>query len=155
MRTNIRTSGVLIHNEHVLLHKMDDFWILPGGAVEFNGVDFETTMEALKREYKEELDVEINIIKLLWIAENFFEYENKKEQGIEFYYLIEVLTDTSIYEQRSFEGYEHESNSVLKFRWFKIEEIDSITILPMFLNEYLKKLKEMPKEIEHIISKKV
>ncbi|MFJ8530594.1 transposase domain-containing protein [Bacillus sp. NPDC094106] len=78
-------------------------------------------MEALKREYKEELDVEINIIKLLWVAENFFEYENKKEQGIEFYYLIEVSTNTSIYEQRSFEGYEHESNSVLKFRWFKID----------------------------------
>ncbi|MGE7624548.1 NUDIX domain-containing protein [Viridibacillus sp. NPDC096237] len=46
---------------------MDDFWILPGGAMEFNGVDYETTMEALKREYKEELDVEINIIKLLWV----------------------------------------------------------------------------------------
>ncbi|MCM3738578.1 NUDIX domain-containing protein [Bacillus cytotoxicus] len=68
VRTNIRTAGVLIHNEHVLLHKMDDFWILPGGAVECNGVDFETTMEALKREYKEGLDVEINIIKLLWVA---------------------------------------------------------------------------------------
>lgn len=135
-----------MHNEHILLHKMDDFWVLPGG-----GVEFEATTEGLKREFKEELGIEIKIKKLLWVAENFFEYNNQKEQSIE---LIEFPENSSLYHQNSFEGYE--GKQTLKFKWHKIDDINNLTILPKFLTEYLKELKtSIPERIQHIINKTI
>ena len=147
MRTRVRASGVVLHDGHILLHRMDDFWVLPGG-----GVEFEATTEGLKREFKEELGTEITIKNWLWVAENFFEYNNQKEQSIEFYYLAELPENSPLYNQNSFEG--HEGKQTLQFKWHKMDDIDHLTIMPQFLTGYLKKLKaSIPKEIEHIIHK--
>ncbi|EID45694.1 NUDIX hydrolase [Parageobacillus thermoglucosidasius] len=149
MRTRVRAAGVVVHNEHILLHKMDDFWVLPGG-----GVGFEATTEGLKREFKEELGIEIKIKNLLWVAENFFEYNNQKEQSIEFYYLIEFPENSALYNQNSFEGCE--GKQTLKFKWHKIDNINNLTILPEFLAEYLKELRtSIPERIQHIINKTI
>jgi ADP-ribose pyrophosphatase YjhB (NUDIX family) len=57
----VRVGGILISNDEVLLiaHKKnnDVYWLLPGGGVDYG----ESLSEALKREFTEELNIEITV----------------------------------------------------------------------------------------------
>src|SRR5688500_10937505 len=72
-RFAFRVGGLAIHKDNVLLHRadFDDFWALPGGGCEF----FEESHVALKRELTEELNASVKVGRLLWVVENFFEYD--------------------------------------------------------------------------------
>lgn len=48
-------------------------WEIPGGAVEFG----ETIENALKREIKEELDIEIEVLEMLQLCDHIIPYENE------------------------------------------------------------------------------
>lgn len=74
-RFNFRAVGVAVYHDKVLLHQAegDSFWSLPGGRVEFG----EAAEQTLLREMREELDVEVEIVRLLWLVENFFVYDEK------------------------------------------------------------------------------
>jgi len=64
----IRVTGVLIENDHILLVKQKMIfrdWSLPGGRVEIG----EKLDEALMRELKEETGLDIKLIKLLYICD--------------------------------------------------------------------------------------
>ncbi|MBT4722294.1 NUDIX hydrolase [Candidatus Falkowbacteria bacterium] len=69
MKTIIASGPVIIEDNKVLLNKHgdDSFWKFPGGRVE--NFDFENELnsleEACKREVKEEMGIEIEIIKPL------------------------------------------------------------------------------------------
>ena len=54
----------------------------------------ESTM-AIKREIKEELDVEVEATQLLWIVENFFVEQQSQEQfhEIGMYYLLQLTEE--------------------------------------------------------------
>ena len=58
--------------------KNEHFYRLPGGGIEFG----ETSEDALKREFREEIGAEIKIIKQIGISENIFTYEGKKGHEI-------------------------------------------------------------------------
>ena len=68
---NYRVVGVAIHENSVLLHQGEgeDFWTFPGGRAEFG----ETAEQTLKREMQEEIGVEVEVVRLLWFVENFFQ----------------------------------------------------------------------------------
>lgn len=71
------TAGVrvlLIKDNKVLLvkHTYQKHWYLPGGGIK-KGETFE---EAIRREFKEEMDGELGSLKLFGIYNNFFEYKN-------------------------------------------------------------------------------
>lgn len=55
----------------------------------------ETSEQAVIREYKEELDIDISIDRLLWIAENFFEFNGVKYHEFNFTYLINMGQDVN------------------------------------------------------------
>ena len=84
---NFRVAGIAIASNQVLLHRLerDDFWTFPGGRVELG----ETSQKALVRELKEELNADIEILRLLWLVENFFEYNHQQFHEIAFYYLMQ------------------------------------------------------------------
>src|SRR5579884_2715922 len=81
---NVRVAGVCIHRDHVLLSRgeQDDFWALPGGRLEFD----ESTAAALQREMREEIGVEVVVGSLLWLVENFFEYNGVATHELLFIY---------------------------------------------------------------------
>jgi 8-oxo-dGTP diphosphatase len=60
MKIDLVIGGYLIHNNKVLLihHKKLDLWLPPGGHIEKN----ETPDEAVEREFKEELGLEVELL---------------------------------------------------------------------------------------------
>ncbi len=85
----VRVAGVLENNNEILMiaheKKGRKYWLLPGGGVDYG----ETFQEALKREFKEEANLDIEVKHLLFISESiapdssrhivniFFEVEHK------------------------------------------------------------------------------
>ncbi len=146
-----RVAGIGFDRGRVLIHRAeyDDFWALPGGHVELN----EPSNVTLKREMNEEIGEEVEIKRLVFVAEDFYEYQDKDHHELALYYLMELPEDSEIREKERFYGREDEywgTETELKliFRWYPLEELDDLNIYPTFLRE---KLKDLPDGTEHII----
>ncbi|ART77026.1 NUDIX hydrolase [Sutcliffiella horikoshii] len=139
---NYRVAGVWIQDGRILLHRAseDKIWSLPGGRVEMN----EASPLSLQREFKEELDLSVEIRRLVWIVENFFEYREKKVHEIGFYYLVST-EDKQALPNGPFHGVEGER---LVYEWVPITELEDVVLYPEFLK---KALKELPETTEHLI----
>ena len=148
-RFNFRVAGIAIANNRVLLHRLDkdNFWTFPGGRVELG----ETSQEALIRELKEELNADVEIVRLLWLVEDFFEYNFQQYHEIAFYYLIEFPAQSHyLTKNESFSGVEDDNH--LEFRWFlnDFKVLQELPLLPAFLQQSLNNL---PKSVKHIIQR--
>ncbi|MGG3280099.1 NUDIX hydrolase [Paenibacillus solani] len=144
---NFRVAGIAIHNNRILLHttEKDDFWNLPGGRVEFN----ESTDQTIIREIKEELDIEVQMNKLLFVNEDFFDYEDKHYHEIGFYYLIDFPEGHEVVKKDGeFKGIE--DNGKLIFKWFSLDELKGLNVYPEILKTELMKWKDQNK-IQHFI----
>ncbi len=87
----IRVYGLLLYNNKVLLckEKIRDFEFVkfPGGGLEFG----EGLKDALNREFKEELNLEIEIISHLYTTDFFQQSAFKQtDQVISVYYLVKA-----------------------------------------------------------------
>lgn len=138
-----RVVAVILRDDHVLLHRpnIDDFWSLPGGACRRH----ETTVDAMKREMSEEMGVSPRIGRLIWVNENMFEMDGDSFDEIELYF--EVTLPPEYYDfSRIYRGVE--GRLPLQFRWFRIEDIGSMTVYPEFLREGLGRV---PTGIQHVV----
>jgi len=143
-RFNYRVVGIALDGDRVLLHRMemDDFWSLPGGRVGM----LEPAENALKREMREELGIEIHIERLVWVVEDFFEYDDKPYHELAFYFLMALPHDSHLYKDEEFLGNDEGVN--LFFKWYQLNELEKIRLYPTFLR---KGLNSLPKTIEHIV----
>lgn len=66
--------------------KKETFYRSIGGGIEF----LENSKEALKREFKEELNIDINVEEFLGISENIFVYNGKNAHEIIFFYNVSI-----------------------------------------------------------------
>lgn len=144
-RFNYRTAVVVIHKGRILLHKPveESYWALPGGRVTL----METSSDAAVREMQEELHVDVNIDRLLWITENFFTYNQESSHEIGFYYKAS-LKDTKQIPLGKDPFHGHEGERILLYQWYPVNKLDDITIKPLFLKNGLQQL---PKSIQHVI----
>lgn len=144
-RFSHRTVGVFVDEEHVLLHRLekDDFWALPGGRVEL----LEHTQQALIREMQEEIGVEVQAQRLLFVVENFFELEGKKFHELGFYYLLSADKTLPIY-RKDIEHRGTEMGQTLIYKWFPLRDLPGVRLFPTFLRE---KLQRLPEHTEHIV----
>ncbi len=135
---NYRVAGVCLVNDHVLLHKEVDgtHWSLPGGRV---GVA-EASQEALRREFQEELGVEVSVRRLLWSVENFFIYKGNNVHEIGFYYEVS-FNEEYPFETKPFWGIEGER---LLYQWIPVIDLEEIVLYPEFLKTELKDIKNAP-----------
>jgi ADP-ribose pyrophosphatase YjhB (NUDIX family) len=144
---NYRVVGVVINDDRVLLHQAegDDFWVLPGGRVEFN----ESAEQTLRREMREELETEVEIDRLLWVVENFFNYANKNYHEIALYFLMQLPTSSKyLNEPDPFQS--DDAGTPLTFRWFRrsSEVLAALPLRPSFL---CNALRELPESAQHVI----
>ena len=69
--------------------KNQTFYRCLGGGIEF----LEKSTDALKREFQEEINIDIVIKDFLGISENIFIYEGKNAHELVFYYNINILDE--------------------------------------------------------------
>jgi 8-oxo-dGTP pyrophosphatase MutT (NUDIX family) len=136
---NCRAAGFIVKNNKILVHKekKQSFWAPIGGKIK----TMESSIDAVKREYKEELRFDVEIERLLWIAENFFEFESKKYHEYTFIYLLSDKNNVLNCEDQNF----LELNSTqFEYKWFDFEEINTLYMKPGFLNGTFDKFPELP-----------
>lgn len=154
-----RVAGVLLNEEKILLATDDhvDFWVLPGGSVK----PFESSTEAIKREFLEEIGVKIEVVRLLWIVEKSFIFDNLKLHGIGLDFLIKPEEWDEKLSRDFFYGSEEEYNPVgtryenlgdlrLTFKWFDLSELDTITIKPKVYHQALRNIPEHPVLLQNL-----
>ncbi len=138
---SFRAVGAILHNGRVLLQRAehDQFWVLPGGRVEFG----EDAATAVVREIREELLIDARAEQLLWVVENFFEYNDCQCHGLEFYFLLSLSPECELY-QRTEPWTGYEDQYILIFQWFPLEALADVELYPAFLKEALCSLPEQP-----------
>jgi ADP-ribose pyrophosphatase YjhB (NUDIX family) len=144
-RFTYRVAGIALDVDRVLLLRTekDDFWFLPGGRVEL----LELSQDALIREMQEELEVKVHVERLVWVVENFFEYEGRSYHELALYFLMSFPSDSRLYEKKeAFVG--DEDGLKLIFRWHPLGKLEEIPLYPTFLR---KRLNSIPQITEHIV----
>lgn len=143
MRFNYRVAGVWIVNDHVLLHKneLDEHWSLPGGRVEW----MEASHVALKREFMEELQIDIRVDQILWTSENFFDYQGILFHEIGFYYSVSGR-GAEHFSTQPFYGVEEDRRLI--YQWLPIQELGEISLQPAFL---CKGIQGLPSDPVHLV----
>jgi 8-oxo-dGTP pyrophosphatase MutT (NUDIX family) len=112
--------------------KNETFYRPPGGGIDFG----ERSQAALRREFREELGVELSGMRYLVALENIFTCNGQR--GHEIVLLYEVtLADPTFYEQESFEV--HEEGELLTARWMLLHKFQTsdLPLYPDGLLEYL------------------
>ena len=144
---NYRVAGILIHQNQLLVmtDERSPYYYLPGGRVSMN----EVSTEAIKREIKEELEVDVEVSRLLWVVENFFTEQQSGEQfhEIGMYYLLQLKSHQLLKQGHEFimkEG----AYKKLTFKWISLEQVKDLNLYPLFIKE---KVMNLPKTIEHIV----
>lgn len=144
---NYRIVGVAVHDDAVLLHQAEgeNFWTFPGGRAEMG----ETAEQTLIREMREELGIEVEVVRLLWFVENFFTYADQDYHEIALYFLMRFpATCQYLLQPDPFFG--EEGTLKLIFQWFPLQPdvLASLPLLPSFLPTALQKL---PESVQHLV----
>lgn len=112
---NIRVYGLCIHNDRLLISeeliKGQKFTKLPGGGLEFG----EGTIECLVREFKEELDLDIEVLDHFYTTDFFVPSAFDPSQVMSIYYLVAAHNMEKIVSTNPAE--EH-------FYWKPLNEVD-------------------------------
>jgi ADP-ribose pyrophosphatase YjhB (NUDIX family) len=142
---NYRVAGVAIQNGRILLDRnsRNNYWVLPGGHPEM----MEPMAVALRREVHEEIDADVEVVRLLWIMENFF-HKGKDIHELSFYFLMEIDPDSHLLKSDGpFYGQEHDHR--LTFQWFPLDEmvLGSLPLYPGYLAGALPHLPDTPQHI--------
>ena len=161
-RFNLRAVAVILDQEQrrVVIHRAshEDFWTLPGGRVELG----ERAAEALVREMREEIGVEVEVGRLLWVVEGFVAFLERHWHEISFYFLTTLPLDCPLYDQDRWSGIEEgiedlyipkelrgTTNTLeLLFEWQDIDRLHDVNLFPRFLQDDLRTL---PTEVQHVV----
>lgn len=81
----------------------------------------ESSEVGFQRKMREELAIDVEVKRLLWVVENFFEYDNWPYHEVAFYYLFLLPDDCMPMTRRErFRGCE--ANTTIEFQWYKLSE---------------------------------
>jgi 8-oxo-dGTP pyrophosphatase MutT (NUDIX family) len=124
-----RVAGVCLRNGRVLLQQAgaDPGFAFPGGHVALG----ETNEQTLVREFKEEINADITVGPLRWVAENFFPWGDKPCHQICLYYDIvlsgDVLAGDGPFPAREqLEG----RDFTVEFSWVPLSALQKVTLYP-------------------------
>mgnify|MGYP003560724542 CR=1 FL=1 len=121
---NIRVYGILLnHKKEVLVsdeYRMGMYMTkFPGGGLEKG----EGLLDALKREWKEELNAEIEVVSHFYTTDFYVKPAFNNSQLLSVYYLVNLISSPEIpisQKQFNFE----ESEGAQSFRWIAVQKLE-------------------------------
>lgn len=130
---NYRVAAVIIHNDRLLVmhNKECDTYYLPGGRVQLH----ESSQAAIVREIKEELLIDINNLRPLWLHETFFVEEsvNEKFHELCIYYLVDINNTGFKHFEDEFILKEKDKNNY--FKWIAFDKLSEQVVYPLFIKD--------------------
>ena len=138
VKFSVRAVGVIKKNNKILFQQKqgDEFWALPGGAIE----TLERAKDVLKRELEEEIGLtDVKVIRPLWFVEYFFKFKKINKHQYIIGYLLDT-DDENIINKEEFDGIEEGKEIV--YRWFDIDTIKDVKVKPNYLKDKLINIKE-------------
>ena len=135
---NYRVAAVIVNDGKILAQrntKTNEYY-LPGGRVTFG----ETSEEALLREIKEELKINITDYRPLWLNECFFVECCKNFHEIGTYYLVDISKTSFNHFEDEFELKEEHRINV--YRWLDIDKLDDYMLYPKFIKNEINNIND-------------
>ena len=111
--------GLAVKNNKLLVSegfdkvKNETFYRCLGGGIEF----LEKSSEALKREFSEEINIDITVKDFLGTSENIFTYQGKKAHELILFYSIDISDDNY---QEEYKVIDDHGETIAK--WIDIQE---------------------------------
>ena len=121
---NIRVYGLLIndHNEVLISDEQSGertFTKFPGGGVEIG----EGLIDALKREFMEECNAEIEVISHLYTTDFYEQSSFNDSQIISIYYLVRPVKPLQL--NYKTKAYDFDTDTLQAFRWQSLEQLST------------------------------
>lgn len=129
-KMNVRVAALIQIGNRILteLGYNSAFYVLPGGRVKFG----ESAEEAVVREIKEELGVDVTVERCLYVHQNFFPWNMQINcHELAFYFLVRA--PQSLAEKDNFKTLDGKS----LFRWFDKDELKKTDFYPLCIKENL------------------
>jgi 8-oxo-dGTP pyrophosphatase MutT (NUDIX family) len=142
---NYRVGAIALRGSQVLLHYSQEgqHWYVPGGRVEFG----ESSAEALQREMQEEAGEQIEVGRLLWIAEDFFGDESEQVHELGLYYLVSFPPNSPVMQaEKQFQVQEDGKPSF--YQWHDLNDLPDLILYPTFLKAGIP---DLPTQTTHLI----
>jgi len=126
----VRAAAIIRQDGRILLHRAptDHFWSCPGGRVEAG----ENAAATVERELNEELGVQASAGDLVFLVENFFDYQGRQYHELGLYFATSLGADAPVL-RATVDHAGREGDQELIFRWFRIDELAGTTVRPSFL----------------------
>lgn len=130
---NYRVCAIMIH-ENKLLAMHDErspYFYLPGGRVHLH----ETAEKAIVREIKEELEIDANIVRPLWLNQGFFieDVNKKKYHELCLYFLMDFENTHLLDNGDKFTLSEGKHTHI--FEWLPFDRLKDEYIYPSFIKD--------------------
>ena len=134
-KLNIRACALIIHNNKLLVHNNvnESHVALVGGRVKIG----ESSEDTLKREIKEEMGKEIEILEYVSTIENFFDADDMPYHEIMFVYRVDFKDDADKKIIDSIKNIEGEDE--LRYDWIDLDKIEQYPLKPQILKRMIKK----------------
>ncbi len=137
-----RVAAVILHDGKLLMlyKEKTDHYYLPGGRLQLH----EELVDGILREVREELQVEGEVVRPLWLNQCFFKNE-KDPNGVHemtLFYLVNISKSDLLLRGERFTL--TEGNKTHDFRWVELEDLQSLRVNPHFIKN---EIKTLPQEL--------
>ena len=132
MNARLRSAGIWILDEHILLESLADreAWGVPGGLVE----EGESVEQACVREYREELGLSLECDRLAIIHGYFWNNNGQPIREYGFYFVVSSPIDMGAQPSvKSLEGH-------IQFKWHPLFKLQKMDFVPRDLQIHLSDL---------------
>ena len=137
---NYRVCAIILHEEKLLATKDHNspYFYLPGGRVKLH----EAAEDAIVREVREELNVEPQIIRPLWLNQGFFteDVTGARFHELCLYYLVDISETDLLTRGDMFTMLE--SGRPHYYEWIPLSRLKNEYLYPLFIKEKIFTLPE-------------